>query len=153
MSGFVAEAVVNDKACFSCPMACGKYSKITRQGKDYHAEGPEYETTALIGGNCALDDIKDVVYANYVMDDLGLDTISGGCAIAFAIECFEKGLLTPEDVSGMNLEFGNVDVVAALSEMIARREGIGDLLANGVSPRLPRRSAAAQTGSQFRSRA
>jgi aldehyde:ferredoxin oxidoreductase len=126
------EAIVNDKACFSCPMACGKYSKITHAGKEYHAEGPEYETTALVGGNCALTDIKDVVYINYIMDDLGLDTISGGNTIAFAIECFEKGLIKPEDVNGMNLEFGNVEVVAELSRMIAAREGLGDMLAEGV---------------------
>ncbi|HHY96342.1 MAG TPA: aldehyde ferredoxin oxidoreductase, partial [Firmicutes bacterium] len=94
-------------------------------------EGPEYETIALVGGNCGLDDIEDVAYLNHVLDDLGIDTISGGAVIGFAIECFQKGLLTREQV-GRDLSFGDPEAVLYLAQKIAAREGIGDLLAYGV---------------------
>ncbi len=137
--------VVTDKACFGCPMACGKYSKTkveTPGGEmlEAHVEGPEYETTALVGGNCLLSSIEEVAYANYVLDELGLDTISGGNVIGWTLECLEKGLLTPEDVGREGLRFGDLESVLWLAEKIARREGVGDLLAQGT------RAAAAVVG-------
>jgi len=126
------EIVVNDKACFSCPMACGKYSHTTAKGYDAYVEGPEYETSALIGGNCAITDIKDVAYANYVCDELGLDTISAGAVIGFAMECYEKGIISAKDTGGIEARFGDVDAFVKLAHKIALREGIGDLLAGGV---------------------
>ncbi len=122
--------VVTDKGCFACPSPCGKYSWLSRYG--VHVEGPEYETTALFGGSCALSDIEDVAYANYLCDHHGLDTISTGNVIAFAIECFEKGVITREDTGGMDLAYGDSPSIFALIERIGRREGIGDLLAEGV---------------------
>lgn len=127
-----SEIVINDKACFSCPMACGKYSRTKTDKYDAFVEGPEYETTALIGGNCALPNIKDVAYGNYLCDEYGLDTISAGVAIGFAMECFEKGIITEKDTDGVVANFGSVDAFAALAKKIAFREGIGDLLAQGV---------------------
>jgi len=127
-----SEIVINDKACFSCPMACGKYSRTKTDKYDAYVEGPEYETTALIGGNCALLSIKDVAYGNYLCDEYGLDTISTGVAIGFAMECFEKGIITEEDTDGIAAKFGSMDAFAALAKKIAFREGIGDLLAQGV---------------------
>jgi aldehyde:ferredoxin oxidoreductase len=94
-------------------------------------EGPEYETIALLGGNVAMDKIEEVAYANAVCDELGLDTISGGNVAAFAIECFQKGLLTEGQV-GRKLAWGDLGSVVYLLEKMARREGIGDLLAEGV---------------------
>lgn len=126
------EIVVNDKACFSCPMACGKYSRTRTERYDVHVEGPEYETSALVGGNCALEDIKDVAYANYLCDEYGLDTISAGAVIGFAMECFEKGILTEKDTGGIEARFGSVEAFAELARKIAFREGIGDVLAEGV---------------------
>lgn len=124
--------IITDKACFGCPMACGKYSH-TKTGKyEAFVEGPEYETTALVGGNCLLPTIEDVAYANYVMDELGLDTISGGGVVAFALECIEKGILSKDDFEGKDLKFGDIDSVVYLSHLIASRKGIGDLLAQGV---------------------
>jgi aldehyde:ferredoxin oxidoreductase len=123
--------LVTDKGCFGCPTPCGKYSRALHAGNEVHVEGPEYETIALIGGNCALKDIHDVAYANYVCDDLGLDTISGGNVAAFAIECFERGILTEQQV-GRRLAFGDLDSVIYLFEKIAGREGIGELLSLGV---------------------
>lgn len=124
--------VITDKACFGCPMACGKYSHVTKPGQECYVEGPEYETTALVGGNCALTDISDVAYANYILDDLGVDTISGGNAIAFAMECFERGLISKEEAGGTELRFGSIEAVVRLAQSIAAREGLGNILADGV---------------------
>jgi aldehyde:ferredoxin oxidoreductase len=125
-----AAIVVTDKACFGCPSPCGKYSYTRKHG--VHVEGPEYETTALIGGNCALPSIEDVAYANYVCDELGLDTISAGNVVAFAIECYERGIIGKADTGGLELRFGDVDVVCTLLRQIAAREGLGAVLARGV---------------------
>lgn len=123
--------LVTDKGCFSCPTPCGKYSHARSKDYDVHVEGPEYETVALIGGNCMLGTIEDVAYANYVCDNLGLDTISGGNVIAFAMECYERGILTKEQV-GRDIKFGDVGSFVYLAEKIAKREGVGQILADGV---------------------
>jgi len=122
--------VITDKACFACPCPCGKYSHSKKH--NVFVEGPEYETTALLGGNCALADIEDVAYANYLCDELGLDTISAGNCIAFAIECFERGIISTTDTGGLELAFGDPQAVFALIKKIAAREDIGDVLAYGV---------------------
>ena len=122
--------VVTDKACCGCSSPCGKWSHSKKHG--IRVEGPEYETAALLGANVALSDIEDVAYANYLCDEYGLDTISAGNAIAFAMECFEKGIITTEETDGLELNFGQAKVVFALLEKIAKREGIGDILAQGV---------------------
>lgn len=126
------EIVVNNKACFACAMCCGKYSHAETEAYDVHVEGPEYETTAMIGGNCALGDIKDIAYANFLCDEYGIDTISGGSVIGFAIECFEKGIITEKDTGGLSLKFGDPKSVFSLIKMIALRQDIGDLLAEGT---------------------
>ena len=128
-----------DKGCTGCPIPCGKYSRTTYKGKTIYVEGPEYETIALMGGNLAIEAIEEVAYLNYVADELGLDTISGGSVAGFVIECLEKGVLTPAQV-GRDIKWGDTEGVAWLLERIARREGIGDLLAKGV------RAAAAEFG-------
>jgi len=120
-----------DKGCMGCPIPCGKYSKARSSMGEAMVEGPEYETIALLGGNCCLGNIHDVAYANYICDELGLDSISGGNVAAFAIECFEKGLLTEEQV-GMALSFGDLKSVVHLLKLIAHRDGVGDMLAEGV---------------------
>jgi len=128
-----------DKGCTGCPIPCGKYSKANYKGKDIYVEGPEYETIALMGGNLLLENIEEVAYVNYVADELGIDTISGGSVVAFVMEAMEKGLLTPEEV-GREIRWGSADDTAWLLERIARREGIGEFLARGV------RDAAAKIG-------
>jgi len=122
--------VVTDKACFGCPCACGKYSYT--QKWDVHVEGPEYETAAFLGADVAIADIEDVAYANYLCDELGIDTISAGNVIAFATECFEKGIITGKDTGGLELSFGDSEAVFELIRKIADREGIGDVLAEGA---------------------
>ncbi|HEX9014917.1 MAG TPA: aldehyde ferredoxin oxidoreductase C-terminal domain-containing protein [Chloroflexota bacterium] len=126
-----SELVVNDKACFACPMACGKYAHTRTDRYDAFVEGPEYETSALIGGSCAIGNIKDVAYANYICDEYGLDTISAGGVVAFAMECFERGILTEAQL-GVAAPFGSIEAFVELARKITFRQGIGDLLANGV---------------------
>ena len=129
-----------DKGCFACPTPCGKYSSAAGTFKSENGEekfevmveGPEYETIALVGGNCELTSIEEIAYANHVMDDLGLDTMSGGGIIAFTLECIEKGVLGKDQVGGRDLRFGDLASVIYLSGLIARRQGIGDILAEGV---------------------
>lgn len=127
------------KGCHGCPTPCGKYSFTRSRLGEAWVEGPEYETIALVGGNCAIDSIEDVAYLNHVLDDLGIDTISGGAVIGFAIECYQKGILSREAV-GRELAFGDPEAVLYLAQKIAAREGIGDLLADGV------KKAAAELG-------
>jgi len=124
------EFVIAHTACYACGIACGK---TTRFEKGKHAplevDGPEYETTALLGSNCGIDDLGAIAKSSQLCDDLGLDTISAGGSIAFAIEASEKGILDQSDVK--DLRFGNDEAVHELIDLIANRRGIGDLLAQG----------------------
>jgi aldehyde:ferredoxin oxidoreductase len=124
---------VRAKTCFACPIACGRETEI-KSGKyqGHRGEGPEYETVGELGGMCGIDDIEAVTMGGYLCNDYGLDTISTGSTIAFAMECYEKEILTEKDTQGLHLEFGNPDVMIELIHEIARREGIGDLLAEGT---------------------
>ena len=121
--------VITDKACFGCPSPCGKYSYTRRHG--VYVEGPEYETIGMLGSDVGLGDIEDVAYANYLADELGVDTISVGGVIAFTMDCFERGIIGPQDVDGLDCRFGNREAVFTLIQKIARREGVGNLLAEG----------------------
>jgi aldehyde:ferredoxin oxidoreductase len=130
---------ITDKGCFGCPTPCGKYGYARTARGNAYVEGPEYETIAMFGGCCVLQTIEEVAYANYLCDELGVDTISAGVVIGWAIECFEKGILTASQV-GRPIVFGELETVEYLLYRIARREGIGELLAEGVQ------SAAEKTG-------
>lgn len=122
--------VITDKGCFGCPSPCGKYSRNKKYNS--YVEGPEYETIGMMGSNLGIDDIEAVAQANLLCDDLGIDTISAGNAIGWAMECYEKGIFTKKDTDGLDLKFGNVDATFTLIEKIARREGFGALLSEGV---------------------
>ncbi len=124
------QIVITDKGCFGCPCPCGKYSHLKKY-KSY-VEGPEYETVSLCGSNLGVAEIEDVAQINLLCDDLGVDTISAGNVIAWAMECYEKGIFTKKDTDGLDLNFGNVDATLTLLEKIARKEGLGALLAEGV---------------------
>lgn len=125
--------VTGDKACMGCWMRCGKKSIVKRPGQpDIDVEGPEYETSALIGGNCAIGDIEKVAYLNWLCDDLGVDTISAGSSVAFAMECFQRGILTPADLEGRDLLWGDAEGFEWLIRKIAAREGIGETFAHGT---------------------
>ncbi|HSW11080.1 MAG TPA: aldehyde ferredoxin oxidoreductase family protein [Bacillota bacterium] len=109
-------------ACFACTLACGNY---TRMGQSV-VEGPEYETLALAGSNCGIDDLEAIVRFNAACDDHGIDTISAGNAIAFAMELTERG------IHDFGLRFGETELYAQIPRLIALRTGIGAELARGV---------------------
>ena len=121
------------EGCYACPIRCKKIVKIDgplKVNPDYG--GPEYETLAALGSNCGVDDLSSVCKANELCNRYSLDTISTGASIAFAMECYESGLLTDEDTGGLKLNFGNAEAMVKMVEMIGKREGLGDLLAEGV---------------------
>jgi aldehyde:ferredoxin oxidoreductase len=125
------EIVITDKGCFGCPSPCGKYSNMKRYNTQ--VEGPEYETIGMMGSNLGIGDIQAVAEANRLADDLGIDSISAGGCIGWAMECYEKGIFTKDDTDGLELKFGNIEAVFALIKKIAYREGkMGKLLALGV---------------------
>ncbi len=119
--------------CFACPIACGRGTEI-REGKwaGQRGEGPEYETCVVFGALCGVADLQAITMANYRCNDQGLDTISAGSTIAFAMECYEKGILTGERTGGLELNFGDAELVVDLVDRIAARQGVGDLLAEGT---------------------
>ncbi len=121
------------KGCYSCAIHCKRVVKV--EGK-YAARpeygGPEYETLASLGSFCGIDNLEAIAHGNEMCNRWGLDTISTGVCIAFAMECMEKGILSRDDTDGMDLRFGNVDAMLEMIRKIAFREGFGDLLAQGV---------------------
>ncbi len=127
------EHYVRDFGCFSCPVACTNIARV-RKGKyaGTQAEGPEYETFYALGSNCGNADMASIVHGDRLCDELGLDSMSAGSSIGFAMECFERGILSKSDVDGFELRFGNSDALIDLLPKIANREGFGDLLAEGV---------------------
>jgi aldehyde:ferredoxin oxidoreductase len=136
---FREKIVLTDKGCFGCPTPCGKYSHSKKY--DIYVEGPEYETNGMLGSDLGIGDIEDIARANQLCDELGLDTISAGGAIAWAMECYEKGVLSREQTGGLDLRFGNAKAVFTLIERIAQRDGwLGNLLAEGI------KKAAAEVG-------
>jgi len=117
-------------ACWQCPIGSGGHMKA-KPGRASVCHKPEYETLGMAGTLCLNDDLESIIRFNDICNAYGLDTISAGSAIAFAIECYENGLLTKED-TGIELRWRDGDAVVALAQKIAKREGIGDLLADGV---------------------
>ncbi len=127
------KVLVRSKGCFACPLKCARVSVI-RKGKyqGFGGEGPEYESVGTFGGQCQIDDLEAITMAHYLSNDYGFDTISAGASIAFAMECYEKGILTKADTDGLEVAFGNAEVMIELVHKIARREGFGDFLAEGT---------------------
>ncbi len=122
--------LVRAKPCYRCPIACGRETQVDDPPYAGEGEGPEYETIASLGSACGIDNLAAVAKANYLCNELGLDTISTGVTIACAIELYERGILPVSDV-GRPLRFGDGDAVIALVQQTAYREGFGDLLAEG----------------------
>jgi len=118
----VKNARAGKKACFSCPLACGNYSRLGQSA----VEGPEYETLALGGANCAIDDLEAVIEFNRICDDLGIDSISAGNVIAFAMELSEKG------IHDFGLRFGDKEGYLEAVKLIGLNRGFGAELARGV---------------------
>jgi aldehyde:ferredoxin oxidoreductase len=124
--------IIGMEGCFACPVRCKKVLKFEEPYPvDPAYGGPEYETIAALGSDCGVGNLKAIVKANERCGAYSLDTISTGGTIAFAMECFEKGLLTTKDTDGIDLRFGNDEAMLQVIDLIARRQGIGNLLAEG----------------------
>jgi len=124
--------IVGEEGCYACPVKCKKKVKI--EGKhqvDPIYGSPEYETIGAFGPLCGIVDIKAIAKANELCNKYGIDTISTGAIIAFAMECYENGIITNKDTDGIDLKFGSAKAMLKLVEMIANRKGIGDILAEG----------------------
>ncbi len=132
--------VVNKKmekhyACWHCPLACGAESVESENGEypyPRHTHRPEYETMAAFGTMNLNNDLDSLIYANHLCNEYGLDTISAGATISFAIECYENGVLTREDTGGLELRWGDAKAVIQCLRLMGERRGIGDVLADGV---------------------
>ena len=130
---FHREYFVEADGCYACPIRCKRVAASDGPDQvDPAYGGPEYETTAAFGSLCGVSNLEAVCKAHELCNEYTLDTISTGVTIAFAMECFENGLLTLTDTGGLELRFGNDRAVLQLIHKIARREGIGDLLAEGT---------------------
>jgi len=126
--------LVKRRACYACPVQCKREVKVNEPYEvDPCYGGPEYETIAALGSNCGITDLKAVAKANEIANAYTIDTISCGMAISFAMECYEKGLLTKKDTDGVDLRFGNTAAMLEMVERIALRQGLGNILAEGVA--------------------
>ncbi len=121
------------ETCFACPIKCKKVVQFQEPWVvDPEYGGPEYETLAAFGSNCGIYDLKAVCKANELCNKYSIDTISTGMSISFAMECFENNILNESDTGGIILKFGNSKAMIQMIEKIAKREGLGDILAEGV---------------------
>lgn len=130
----MAETVLVDNYyCGSCVVGCGRTVKVT-SGKfaPVDGAGPEYETMASLGSYCMIDDLEAICLGNELCNKYGIDTISTGSVIAFAMECYEKGLITKEDAGGLDLSWGNPDALIGLIHQIGQKKGLGAILGEGV---------------------
>lgn len=123
--------ILRSRGCFLCPIACSRDTKGIWSGKEYITEGPEYETIYAFGSNLEVNDPNLIIAADQLCDEYGMDTISCGNVIGFAMECFERGLIKREDI-GFDLSFGNGDSILSMIQLIGERQGIGNILAEGV---------------------
>ena len=125
--------LVDIGTCFACPVRCKREVEVKEPYQvDRKYGGPEYETIAAFGSCCGVDDLPAIAHANQICNANGLDSISTGNAVAFAMECYERGLLTKDDTDGLDVRFGSAEAMLKLTEMIAERRGLGRLLGEGV---------------------
>ncbi|MBI5250616.1 MAG: aldehyde ferredoxin oxidoreductase family protein [Desulfomonile tiedjei] len=132
-AGAVTKYQMKKYGCYSCPLQCGGIVSMTDGPcKIEKMHKPEYETMCAFGGLLLNDDIASVFKLNDMANRAGIDTISCGGTMAFAIECYSRGIIDYRDTGGLDLNWGNAEAIIRLMEMIVRREGLGDLLADGV---------------------
>jgi aldehyde:ferredoxin oxidoreductase len=121
----------SEYACFGCPIGCGKWTAPLEDGKVI--EGPEYETIYALGSNCAIGSRETIIHLNWLCDEYGLDTISVGGVVGFVMEMFERGMLTADALDGISPVWGDAEAAIALVDKMARGEGCGEWLAQGVA--------------------
>ncbi len=130
---FKDKIYIGDNSCYACTVACGKVSAVTQgpfAGKAI--EGAEFETVGLLGANCGVSDPEAITAATAICDAYGFDTMSAGAAISLAMEAYEQGTIGADDTGGLDLRFGNGDALIAITQQIADRTGLGDILAEGA---------------------
>jgi aldehyde:ferredoxin oxidoreductase len=121
-------------ACWHCPLGCGGHMKEGRGEYKYEAGAhkPEYETLGMFGADCLNSNLESIIKLNDICNRYGVDTISAGATMAFTIECYERGLITKADTDGIEMTWGNHKSIVAMTEKMVKREGFGDVLADGV---------------------
>ena len=125
---------IKNKMCYKgCPIACGRIASVKEgEFKTPEHDGAEYESLSVFTAFVFNENMDAAIHSSYLCDEYGIDTISAGGIIAFAMECYENGLISKEDTEGLDLSWGNADLLPILIERISKREGIGDILADGV---------------------
>jgi len=123
--------LIKARACFACLQRCGRYTAVKEGPYAYVGGSPEFETQCCLGSRCGISHTEAVLYAHYLCNAYGLDGISTGATISWAMECYDLGILTKRDTDGIDLSWGNHEALIQLIPMIARREGFGNLLAEG----------------------
>ena len=125
---------IKNEMCYKgCPIACGRIASVKKgKFKTPKHDGAEYESLSAFTAFVFNENMDAAIHSSYLCDEYGIDTISAGAVIAFAMECYEKGLISKEDTEGLDLSWGNADLLPVLVEKISKREGIGDILADGV---------------------
>jgi aldehyde:ferredoxin oxidoreductase len=118
-------------ACYNCPIRCARWVSIPKGRFKYEGPGPEYETLGSFGSMLLIDNLEAIAWIGEMCNKYGLDTISAGCTIAWAMEAYEKGVLTKDDTGGIDLSWGNVNAVLEVVDQMGRVEGFGKLLAQG----------------------
>lgn len=128
------EGRTKKNACYHCPIGCGGYHQAGNGEYKWEAgvRTPEYETIAMFGTNMLNNNLESIIKASDICDRYGIDTISAASTIAFAMECYEKGLINREDTDGIELTWGNHKAIVMVTEKLAKREGFGAILADGT---------------------
>jgi len=120
------------RGCYMCPIGCSRIVKMTAFGTEYENEGPEYETMYAFGPQCGISDPAVINAADRLCEEYGMDTITCGVTVGYAMECYEKKLITREETGGIDVAFGNGEAVLALVHLIGKKEGIGAILSEGT---------------------
>ena len=126
-----AKYLVKARSDWSCLQRCGRYTAVRSGPYSFEGGAPEFETQASMGSRCGNDNLESVLFGHHLANQYGIDTISLGGTISWAMEAWDEGLITAEDTGGIDLSWGNDDTIIKLTKMIALREGFGDILAEG----------------------
>lgn len=129
----MAETILHPhSACFGCPIRCARWVKIDRGKYRMEGPGPEYETLCAFGTMCLNDNLETICWINDLCNRYGLDTISTGASISFAMEAYEKGMVTKKEIGGIEPTWGNTEAIIALTHLVGKKEGFGAVLGQGT---------------------
>ncbi len=122
---------IKHRADFACLQRCGRYTAVPKGPYAYVGGSPEFETLCSLGSRCGVSNLEALLYGHWLCNALGLDGVSAGATVSWAMECFDLGILTKKDTDGLDLTWGNHEAQVLLLNKIARREGFGNILAEG----------------------